>query len=139
MDYRQALRRPHYALRRWMYRDGRPGLLARAMNRLSALQFSAGVLSPRRAVTLEVRGRRSGRLVSLPLVAVEVGAERYLVSMLGNDANWVRATSAPRAGALCCAGVGEPMCTSWRSNRPSGPRSCASTSRWPPARERTSR
>ncbi len=30
MDYRKALRRPHYALRRWLYRDGRPGLLARA-------------------------------------------------------------------------------------------------------------
>jgi deazaflavin-dependent oxidoreductase (nitroreductase family) len=60
------------------------------MNRLSALQFSAGLLSPRRAVTLEVRGRRSGRIVSLPLVVAEVGGERYLVSMLGNDANWVR-------------------------------------------------
>jgi deazaflavin-dependent oxidoreductase (nitroreductase family) len=60
------------------------------MNRLSALQFSAGLLSPRRAVTLEVRGRRSGRVVSLPLVVAEVGGERYLVSMLGSDANWVR-------------------------------------------------
>lgn len=104
MDFRQALRRPHYALRRWMYRDGRPGLLARAMNRLSALQFSAGVLSPRRAVTLEVRGRRSGRVVSLPLVAVEVGAERYLVSMLGNDANWVRNVRAAGGSAVLCRG-----------------------------------
>jgi len=104
MDYRQALRRPQYALRRWLYRDGRPGLLARGMNRLSALQYSAGVLSPRRAVTLEVRGRRSGQVVSLPLVAVEVGGERYLVSMLGKDANWVRNVRAAGGRAVLCRG-----------------------------------
>jgi len=57
-----------YRLKRWMYRGGRPGLLARAMNRVSALQFSAGILSPARAVTLEVPGRRSGRLISFPVV-----------------------------------------------------------------------
>jgi len=100
MGYRQSWRRPQDALRRWMYRDGRPGLLARAMNRLSALQFSAGVLSPRRAVTLEVRGRRSGHVVSLPLVVAEVGGERYLVSMLGNDANWVRNVRAAGGSAV---------------------------------------
>jgi deazaflavin-dependent oxidoreductase (nitroreductase family) len=70
------------------------------MNRLSALQFSAGVLSPRRAVTLEVRGRRSGQVVSLPLVVAEVGGERYLVSMLGNDANWVRNVRAAGGSAV---------------------------------------
>jgi hypothetical protein len=34
-----------YGVKRWMYRRGRPGLLARVMNRISAVQFSAGVLS----------------------------------------------------------------------------------------------
>jgi len=43
-----------------MYAGGRPGLLARVMNRISAAQFSAGVLSPRRAVTLEVPGAGDG-------------------------------------------------------------------------------
>jgi deazaflavin-dependent oxidoreductase (nitroreductase family) len=74
------------------------------MNRLSALLYSAGVLSPQRAVTLEVRGRRSGQVVSLPVVVAEVGGERYLVSMLGNDANWVRNVRAAGGRAVLCRG-----------------------------------
>ncbi|MCV7311279.1 nitroreductase family deazaflavin-dependent oxidoreductase [Mycobacterium paraffinicum] len=73
-----------------MYRGGRPGFPARVMNRLSALQYSAGMLSPTRAMTLEVLGRRSGRVISVPVVAVDHDGGRYLVSMLGDDANWVR-------------------------------------------------
>lgn len=45
---------------------------------------------PNYLVTLEVPGRRSGRIISFPLVMVVVGGERYLVSMLGEKANWVR-------------------------------------------------
>jgi hypothetical protein len=60
------------------------------LNRLSALQFSAGLLSPRRAATLEITGRRSGRRISFPVVVTELAGQRYLVPMLGNDANWVR-------------------------------------------------
>ena len=88
------------AMRRRMYRGGRPGPLARVMNRLSALQFSAGLLSPRRAMTLEVAGRRTGRTVSLPIVVADYGGERYLVSMLGNDANWVRNVQAAGGRAV---------------------------------------
>jgi deazaflavin-dependent oxidoreductase (nitroreductase family) len=78
-----------YWVKRWMYRRGRPGVLARVMNRISAVQFSAGMLSPARAVTLEVPGRRTGRLVSFPVVVADYEGGRYLVSMLGKDANWV--------------------------------------------------
>lgn len=78
-----------YGLKRWMYRDGRPGALARGINRISAVQYSAGLLSPARAATLEVTGRRSGRVVSFPVVITDYEGERYLVSMLGKDANWV--------------------------------------------------
>ncbi|MEU6148203.1 nitroreductase/quinone reductase family protein [Streptomyces sp. NPDC047081] len=74
---------------RWMYRDGRPGRLARLMNRQTAIAASAG-LSPRRLVTLEVSGRRTGRRLSLPVVVADHEGERYLVSMLGEDVNWVR-------------------------------------------------
>jgi len=88
-DHTRPDGRPHYRLLRRMYRGGHPGALARAMNRLSAIQFAAGFLSPAAAVTLEVRGRRSGRAISFPLVIVEEHGERYLVSMLGQDANWV--------------------------------------------------
>ena len=78
-----------HRLDRWMYRGGRPGLLARVMNRQSVLAASAG-LTPRRLVTMEVRGRRTGRRISLPLVVADHEGDRYLVSMLGKDVNWVR-------------------------------------------------
>ena len=79
-----------FAIKRWMYRGGRPALLARTMNRFSEIQFSAGLLAPKRAVTLEVRGRTSGRVISFPVVLVDDDGDRYLVSMLGNNASWVR-------------------------------------------------
>jgi len=47
-------------------------------------------VAPDYMVTLEVVGRRTGRVVRLPLVMVVVDGERYLVSMLGEDVNWVR-------------------------------------------------
>ena len=74
---------------RWLYRGGRPGRFAQLQNRLSAAAFSAGLL-PSRAGALEVRGRRSGKTVSLPVVIADYEGERYLVSMLGPEANWVR-------------------------------------------------
>ena len=76
--------------RRWLYRGGRPGALARVLNRISAIQFSAGILSPAQAATLEVPGRRTGRLIAFPVAVADYQGGRYLVSMLGNDANWVR-------------------------------------------------
>src|SRR5215471_9270843 len=74
---------------RWLYRDGRPNLFARWQNRASAIAFAAGVM-PKRVAALEIRGRRSGRIISFPVVIADVGTERYLVSMLGANVNWVR-------------------------------------------------
>jgi hypothetical protein len=79
-----------YRLKRWMYPANRPNAIARFFNRLSAAQYSAGFLAPAHWVTLEVPGRRSGRVVACPLVVAEVDGERYLVAMLGEDTNWVR-------------------------------------------------
>jgi hypothetical protein len=59
------------------------------MNQCSAAVHALGV-APNYLVTLEVRGRRSGRMISLPLVMAVVEGERYLVSMLGDDVDWVR-------------------------------------------------
>ncbi len=75
--------------KRWFYRDGRPNRLARILDRGTAALYALGV-APNYLVTLEVRGRRSGRTIALPLVMVVAGGERYLVSMLGEGANWVR-------------------------------------------------
>ena len=58
------------------------------MNRGWAIVGKAG-LWPNRLVTLEVRGRRSGRVVSFPLMVADYEGERYLVAMLGEDAQWV--------------------------------------------------
>src|SRR5512141_2256910 len=43
-----------YWVKRWLYRGGRPGRLARVLNRFWAVQFSAGRMSNGRAATLEV-------------------------------------------------------------------------------------
>ena len=77
------------SLQRWFYRSGHPNRVARILNRWGAALYARGV-APNYLVTLEVPGRRSGRIVSLPLVMVVVGGERYLVSMLGEKVNWVR-------------------------------------------------
>jgi hypothetical protein len=79
-----------HRVKRWMYRGGRPNALARAVNRVSALASSAGLLSTERDVTLQVRGRRTGRIISFPVAIARHSGERYLVAMLGNDTNWVR-------------------------------------------------
>lgn len=39
---------------------------------------------------MEVTGRRTGKTVSFPVVIADFRGERYLVSMLGEDTNWVR-------------------------------------------------
>jgi hypothetical protein len=77
-----------HRFRRWLYRHGRPSGLARLMIRPDAALFSAGILA-HRAATLQVPGRRTGRLVSVPVVVTDYEGERYLVSMLGERANWV--------------------------------------------------
>ena len=76
-------------LAKWLYRGGRPNWLASALNACSAGLHALGI-APNYLVTLEVRGRRSGRIVSLPLVMAVVEGKRYLVSMLGPNADWVR-------------------------------------------------
>ena len=74
---------------RWMYRGGRPNWWAKWQNWLSAALFSLGIV-PNYAVTLEVTGRKTGNPIRFPLVMTVVDGERYLVSMLGNEVNWVR-------------------------------------------------
>jgi deazaflavin-dependent oxidoreductase (nitroreductase family) len=82
-----------------MYRGGRPNPVARIFGRATASLASVG-LSPRRLVTLQVRGRRSGRVISLPVVVADYQGERYLVAMLGQGANWVRNVEAAGGAAV---------------------------------------
>lgn len=76
-------------LQRWFYACGRSNLMALLLDRGTAALSARGV-GPGYLVALEVPGRRSGRIVSLPLLVATVGGERYLVSMLGEGVNWVK-------------------------------------------------
>lgn len=98
-----------HQLRRWMYRGGRPEGIARLLNRLDALAFSSGRFGPRRAVVLEVPGRRSGNLVTVPVVVADLEGERYLVAMLGNEANWVKNVRAAGGLAVLRRGTREAV------------------------------
>lgn len=81
-----SLVRGKMAFKRWMYRGGRPNILAKIQNRGWAILHSLGVF-PDRFVTLEVVGRKSGKIVSFPLAMTVMNGERYLVSMLGEETN----------------------------------------------------
>lgn len=74
---------------RWLYQGGHPNALTRVINRGWAAVHSLGI-APNYLVTLEVVGRRSGRVISFPLAMVSLDGERYLVSMLGSKAAWVQ-------------------------------------------------
>ncbi|MFC9994031.1 nitroreductase family deazaflavin-dependent oxidoreductase [Nocardia sp. NPDC127526] len=84
---------------RWLYRTGRPNWFARVQNRASAWLFALGV-APRTVAALGIVGRRSGRLIWFPIVLTEVGGQRYVVSMLGPDVNWVRNLAAAQGRAV---------------------------------------
>ncbi len=75
--------------KRWLYRGQRPNWIARIENRAWAALFSSGLL-PDSMVTFEVVGRKSGRTITLPIAVTVVNGERYLVSMLGENVQWVR-------------------------------------------------
>ena len=89
---------------RWLYRGKRPNWIARILNRASATVASSGVTS-NYLETLEVTGRKSGRTVSLPLVVAVVDGQRYLVSMLGENVQWVQNVRASGGRAILRSGA----------------------------------
>ena len=96
------------AVKRWLYRNGRPNLLARILNRGWAIIHSLGIF-PNWLVTLEVVGRKSGKMTSFPLAMTIVNGERYLVSMLGTETNWVQNIKASGGKARLRHGVSESV------------------------------
>ena len=94
--------------KRWMYREGRPHTLAKILNWGWSVLHSLGI-SPNYLVTLEVLGRRSGKTVSFPLVMTVMNGKRYLVSMLGEEANWVRNVKAAQGRATLRHGISEQV------------------------------
>ncbi len=95
-------------INRWLYRGQRPNWLARVMNRMSAIVASTGITS-NLMVTLETTGRTSGRTISQPMVVGIVGGQRYLVSMLGENVNWVKNVRAANGKAVLRSGSREEI------------------------------
>jgi hypothetical protein len=96
------------SLHRWMYREGRPNMVAKILNRIWAIIHSSGIF-PNWLVTLEVIGRKSGKMTSFPLALTVINGERYLVSMLGKDTNWVKNIKAANGKARLLHGISEQV------------------------------
>ncbi|HET8999690.1 MAG TPA: nitroreductase/quinone reductase family protein [bacterium] len=94
--------------KRWMYRGQRPNWIARVLNRAFAAVASSGATA-NYLVALEVTGRKSGRTVLFPLVMVVVDGQRYLVSMLGDNAQWVHNVRASGGKAVLRSGGRESV------------------------------
>ena len=93
---------------RWLYRGQRPNWIARIVNRATAALGSFGA-APNYLVTLEVRGRKSGQTFSLPLVMAVMDGQRYLVSMLGDNVQWVQNVRAAGGRAVLRSGGREQV------------------------------
>ena len=102
-------------VKRWMYRGQRPNWMARIANRAWGIGAARG-LTRNDVVTLEVTGRTSGRVISFPLVMAVVDGERYLVSMLGDNTQWVKTCEQPVV-ARCCAAAAVRW-SNWKSCLP---------------------
>jgi hypothetical protein len=95
-------------VKRWMYRGDRPHGVAKLLNRGWAKVASTG-RGPKQLATLEVRGRRSGRLRAFPVMVADYEGERYLVPMLGEGANWVANVRAAHGRAVLRRGRDEAI------------------------------
>jgi hypothetical protein len=78
-----------YRGKQWLYRGQRAGAIARLINGMWARAAAKNAMS-NGLVALEVIGRKSGRVISFPLVMVTLDGQRYLASMLGDNTQWVR-------------------------------------------------
>jgi hypothetical protein len=93
---------------RLFYRDWHPTRLGKFASRALAWMSGKG-LTPPILVTLQVRGRRSGRLHNTVLVVTEHEGQRYLVSMLGDASDWVRNIRAASGKAFVKRGLSLPV------------------------------
>lgn len=95
-------------LRRAMCEGGRPGAAARRSNRLDAFVAASGLLAWW-CMRLETVNPVSGTPLTLPLVTVRVDGHRYVVSMLGQGARWVRNVRAAEGSAVIVVGRRHPV------------------------------
>jgi hypothetical protein len=99
---------PRSWYRALFYPGGRPNAFTKRLNSGQARLTALGMF-PALMVALETRGRRSGRACLVQLVVAQVGTERYLVSMLGQNADWVRNARASAGAAVLRHGTTEKV------------------------------
>ena len=88
--------------KRWLYHGNRPNRIARILNGFWLMIHSWGILP--NMETLEVAGRNTGRVIALPIAVAHLNGERYLVSMLGSEAQWVQNVRAAKGKAYMRSG-----------------------------------
>jgi len=93
---------------RFYYRNWRPTRLGKISNRAWARVTGLG-LTPKILLTLQVKSQSSGRLCSTALVVANHQGKRYLVSMLGEDSEWVRDVRAAGGEAFIKRGRSRPV------------------------------
>lgn len=93
---------------RYFYRNWRPTRLGRLWSRAYAFVAAMGVLPPV-LTTLQVRDRETGKPTSTVLVIASHRGDRYIVSMLGNESDWVRNLRAAKGQATLTRGSAEPV------------------------------
>lgn len=76
-------------IKRSIYAGNRPNWIAKLLNTFWGRIHSAG-LAPENWVSLEVKGRKSGKIITFPIVIALLDGQSYAVSMLGDDAQWVK-------------------------------------------------
>ena len=89
--------------KRGLYPGNLPGVIARVLNRFWAIVHATGIARNYLA-TLEVTGRKSGKPIALPVVIARIDGQSYLVSMLGDDAQWVQNVRAAQGKAFLLMG-----------------------------------
>lgn len=97
------LMRWFYRGKQWLYQGRRPNRIAKVLNQVQAA-FASRRATTNGVVALDVVGRTSGRIISFPLVMVTVNGQRYLVSLFGDNTQWVRNVRASGRKAILRSG-----------------------------------
>ena len=93
---------------RFFYSGWRPTRLGKLNNGIWAWLSGLGLM-PQTLLTLQVKGRTSGRLRTNVVVPATYGGQRYLVSMLGDGSEWVRNVRAAGGEAFIKRGRSRPV------------------------------
>lgn len=108
MNLAQLAKEWWYRDKRQMYEGDRPNQVARIANAVWRFIASSGI-APNYVATLEVTGRKSGKVIAFPVVLALVDGQRYVVSMLGAEAQWVKNVRSADGKAVIHSGRRQPV------------------------------